>query len=273
MSFKRGDTGDYIIKWQTFLAGAGYFQGEYAPVFGPQTEKATVRFQQANGLTPDGIVGPNTLARAKALGFSGFSADVVQEKNEAGWMDPNWPPPVDADHDGKPDVFYQNEAWREATFGKFPYKAAPIPDNRERIIILDDWVSKNIVWVELPGLSGVSGAPAGRKVQFHKKAAPQLAGLFAAWKDAGIISYLKTWGGSFNPRFIRGSTKTLSNHSIGTAFDINVPWNGLGQQPALVGQTGTVRPLVTIAEEFGFYWGGRYKNRKDGMHFEVMRIV
>ena len=34
---------------------------------------------------------------------------------------------------------------------------------------------------------------------------------------------------------------------------------------------GSVRQLVPIANELGFYWGGHF-NRRDGMHFEMARI-
>lgn len=46
-------------------------------------------------------------------------------------------------------------------------------------------------------------------------------------------------------------------------------YNPLGARPALVGQKGSVRELVPIANKWGFYWGGHYSGRKDGMHFEV----
>ena len=73
------------------------------------------------------------------------------------------------------------------------------------------------------------------------------------------------------PRFVRGSRTILSNHSFGTAFDINVPWNLLGSVPALVGQKGSVRELVPIANQNGFYWGGHFP-RKDGMHFSIAKL-
>lgn len=64
-----------------------------------------------------------------------------------------------------------------------------------------------------------------------------------------------------------------SNHAWGTAFDINVPWNGLGATPALVGARGSVRKLVPLANEHGFYWGGHFNGRPDGMHFEIAQIL
>jgi hypothetical protein len=65
----------------------------------------------------------------------------------------------------------------------------------------------------------------------------------------------------------------LSNHAFGSAFDINAKWNPLGHTPALVGKEGAVRKLVPIANDYGFYWGGHFTSRKDGMHFEVAKIL
>ena len=87
-----------------------------------------------------------------------------------------------------------------------------------------------------------------------------------------MVDRIVGWGGSFAPRFIRGSKTTLSQHAHGSAFDINVPWNGLGARGALVGEKGSVRELVLTAHRHGFYWGGWF-TRKDPMHFEVARIV
>ena len=82
-----------------------------------------------------------------------------------------------------------------------------------------------------------------------------------------------TWAGLWNPRFVRGSRRTLSNHAYASAFDINAPWNGLRRQPALVGKRGSVRELVAVANELGWWWGGHGfppdYGRKDGMHFEL----
>ena len=83
-----------------------------------------------------------------------------------------------------------------------------------------------------------------------------------------ILSY----AGAFYPRFIRGSKTQLSNHSWGTAFDINVPQNGLGKKPAMIGEIGCVREIVPIANEYGLYWGGHF-TRMDGMHFEIAKII
>ena len=99
--------------------------------------------------------------------------------------------------------------------------------------------------------------------------------MWAAWEAAGLLRFVLSWSGSFVPRFMR-SGKQLSTHAFGCAFDINVPWNGYYKQAALVGDQGSVRELVPIANQHGFYWGGHFpygKGLSDGMHFEWSRPV
>jgi hypothetical protein len=47
----------------------------------------------------------------------------------------------------------------------------------------------------------------------------------------------------------------------------------LGKRPALVSEKGSVRELVPIANKYGFYWGGHFNSRPDGMHFEAAKIL
>lgn len=180
---------------------------------------------------------------------------------------PNWMPPAP---DFPPLI---STADRQRVFGAFRFAPAPVPGNPEAIRILDNWAQENVVRVVIPQLVGVQGAPTDGAVWFHKKAIGQLLGLFEAWEKAGLIHLVETWAGSFVPRFIRGSRSQLSNHAFGTAFDINAAWNGLGAQPAKVGMHGSVRELVPIASKYGFFWGGHYSRRRDGMHFEVAKLL
>ena len=159
---------------------------------------------------------------------------------------------------------------RGQIFGKFDYKR--IAPDRDDIRILGNWASQNIVTITVPQLIGVRGAPVGGRIRLHKLVTGQYKSLFQAWEDDGLLPLLKTWEGSFVPRFIRGSSTTLSNHSWGTAFDINEQWNPLGHLPPLRSQPGSVRELVPRAHQFGFYWGGHF-SRRDGMHFEVARVL
>ena len=54
---KKGSTGEWVKKMQKVLGAAQ--DGD----FGPGTEKAVKAWQEKNGLTPDGVVGPKTLAK------------------------------------------------------------------------------------------------------------------------------------------------------------------------------------------------------------------
>ena len=51
---------ELIAELQRALTTAGYDPGTPDGIFGVNTEAAVVAFQQANGLSPDGIVGPET---------------------------------------------------------------------------------------------------------------------------------------------------------------------------------------------------------------------
>ncbi len=63
---KIGSRGEEVRKIQTALKEKGYFNSKVDGIFGTITKKAVEKFQKANGLTVDGIVGKSTL---KALGI------------------------------------------------------------------------------------------------------------------------------------------------------------------------------------------------------------
>ena len=60
---KRGDQGERVRNIQESLRRLGYFEGKADGDFGEYTENAVKEFQRMNKLTPDGVVGPSTLAR------------------------------------------------------------------------------------------------------------------------------------------------------------------------------------------------------------------
>jgi len=260
-TLRKGSKGQLVGRWQTFLEGADYDPGPVDNWFGGKTEIATRAFQRKHGLDVDGVAGNNTLGKAMTLGW-----ELVPSQG-AGELSPNWPPRT-----------IKPLGWlaKRRHFGTFDYVASPTKSNPEAITILGDWRQKNIVVANVPQLDQVQyapgkfGMPGDEKFACHRIVREPIQELFREWEREGLLPLVKTWGGCWNPRFIRGSRKTLSNHAYGTAFDINVPWNGLGRRPALVGETGSVRELVPIAAKLGWYWGGWYEKRKDGMHFEYV---
>lgn len=256
MSFtllKRGYKGEPVERWQTFLRGMGYpvvVDGD----FGPHTEAFTIQFQQLMRVSPaDGVVGNCTIGAAMSKGF-----EVLPTGHSEASSFPERPE----------DVRPLTAAERVARFGSFEFEPHPTPGNPEGIRVLSRSPEFKLVDVFLPKLIGVNGFPRSGKVLFHAAGADNLVSLVDAWDRAGLLGKILSWGGSYVPRFVRGSRKTLSNHAWGTAFDINAAWNGLGRMPAKAGDKGSIRELVPLAVEHGFY-SGIWFTRPDGMHFEL----
>lgn len=256
-TLRMGSKGDEVERWQYFLRGVGLYFGAVDGIFGKKTQHATQEFQRRHALLDDGIAGNRTLGEAMRLGFAVISDD------------PSLPDTLD--WPANPDFPPLGEQGRALAFGQFTFEPAPTPGNPEAIRIASSWVAENIRTVQIPQLVGVLGAPASGQVQFHERVAPKVVELFARWQDAGLLGLVLTWGGSFASRFVRGSRSVLSPHAHGSAFDINVAWNGFGAIPARTDAKGSVRRLVPIANELGFYWGGHF-TKPDGMHIELARI-
>ena len=271
---KRGDgaKGDWIVAWQSFLAGQGIYVGNYSPNFGPKSEGATERAQAAWGLKPDGEVGDKTSAEAEHRGFipPWIPRESALGKAYDASNDPDYPKPSDFDGDGHADLVYLPSKERSKLWGtpEFYNKGG-------KAYAKGDWVGENIRKMFVPQLKGIDcyGNPSSGNIRFHKLAAAQLLGAMQQIEDDGLLGDLLSYGGSFVFRLIRGSTKTLSNHAYGVAVDFNMKENGLGVQPALLGETGTLRRVVKIFERWGFFWGGWYRNRPDGMHFECVKWI
>jgi peptidoglycan hydrolase-like protein with peptidoglycan-binding domain len=62
-------TGPDASDWQTFLKSQGLFQSTVDGDFGPKSDLATRAYQSSTGLPADGVVGPNTIARAVIDGY------------------------------------------------------------------------------------------------------------------------------------------------------------------------------------------------------------
>ena len=105
------------------------------------------------------------------------------------------------------------------------------------------------------------------KIRCAKKAAPLLIGLAAEFHetiepiDKGTLD---DWGYAF--RMIRGSTDSLSNHSSGTAIDVNAIKHPLGKRNTFTDKQEII--IRQIAAKYGCKWGGDWK-RADEMHFEI----
>jgi len=80
---KYGSRGQEVINIQTRLKQWGYYKGAIDGIYGPKTVDAVKYFQRKNGLTPDGIAGPATLAKIglPTSGSGGSSTSSTYESN------------------------------------------------------------------------------------------------------------------------------------------------------------------------------------------------
>jgi len=98
-TLQNGSVGDDVTAWQTFLRGAGLYDGPIDGKFGPLCVDATKAFQVAHQLESDGFAGNKTLGAAMQLGFelaaldipfTGAPRDGVSSINDA-WLPPPAP--------------------------------------------------------------------------------------------------------------------------------------------------------------------------------------
>lgn len=129
-------------------------------------------------------------------------------------------------------------------------------------------MAANLIKVVPPFRMTYDGTPLAH-LMFHRLAAPALErALRTVWEYYGrdqnridVLGISKT-AGTYNPRFIRGSTTKWSNHAYGAAIDINAEENGFNVE-------GNIPiPMIAAFKAEGARWGGDYRGRKDPMHFE-----
>jgi hypothetical protein len=106
------------------------------------------------------------------------------------------------------------------------------------------------------------------KLQCAEAVAPLLIGFAAEFHeliesiDGGSLD---DWGYCY--RDVRGNVGKLSNHSSGTAIDLNATQHPLGKVGTFPNEK--VPMIRALAKKYGLIWGGDYHNRKDEMHFEI----
>lgn len=276
-TLKRGHQGADVVRLQNFLLAQGIelvfgVDGD----FGADTARGVRKFQEDNNLAVDGLFGPDCVKAALPMGYENISFDEPIPRTSAEVTKARQRP-------FKPNNLPQpNANLTTQLFGGFDFQHTPTTDNKGRIQILGSFVQDNIVNVDVPQLAGMVDLQISSPrimengtVRCHRLAAPRILALFARWEQAGLTDRVLYYVGCFVPRLKRKATNpvkaNLSNHSWGTAFDINSRENWLGRPDAIVGERGCLRELVGIANEEGFYWGGHFSNH-DGMHFELARL-
>jgi D-alanyl-D-alanine carboxypeptidase len=268
-----GASGKLAQLFNEFLQREG-FAPNTASVFGGASAAATKQFQQwlidqdpssrKGKIQTDGQPGNQTLGFACGV----HANDELSPQSIADSIGVNYPQRNAA----LPREL--TETQKRAMFGDLQYRAANNDPKDDAIIITNGWDVANIVSVVIPELAGVEGASKDGHCRVHRAIAEQYLALWAAWSRLGIAKLVTSYGGAFEPRFIRGTGKTrISNHAYGTAFDVNASANWLSHLPAFPGENGSLFAHVEAAQVFGFSWGGFYMNRLDGMHFEAMKVL
>lgn len=84
---KQGSQGDEVTQIQTKLKNWGYYSGNVDGIFGEETKKAVISFQQKNGLTADGVVGSATLAALGINSSSGSSESSGESGSYGGYSE------------------------------------------------------------------------------------------------------------------------------------------------------------------------------------------
>jgi hypothetical protein len=139
--------------------------------------------------------------------------------------------------------------WEKVYFGEF----AARPQGDGSFQLDPAWVREHVRTARVPVLG---------TVRCNRALLGPLRSALGSLQESGLGSLVhrSEYGGCFAPRAIRGGS-SLSHHSWGSAIDVNVSTNGLGQRPHQDPR------LVRAFERAGFVWGGRFL-RPDGMHFE-----
>lgn len=135
------------------------------------------------------------------------------------------------------------------------------------------WAAANLVPVTPPWkmLLAWDTAHSIPHFAFHKKCAPALSRVFASlWahfgQDQGAIEHagLHLWGGAYNYRPIRGSSR-LSCHAFGAAIDLDPDHEPMTTD----GQSHWDKAVVDAFDAEQFWWGGRFHSRQDFMHWQA----
>lgn len=252
---------------QTLLVGLGFLKVEQmSGILDSDTMNAVKSFAKSFEITfeTNQSVSKSIINLFTDYRISTNVQNIIQQTNsnlpkEAFEDKYNWPPQP-------PNTSHLSQSLAEKLYGKIEYTPRGSGDG---IIITNNFERDNIITITIPQLAKIQH-PRSTSQKCHRLAANNIIALWQEWENQGLLSRIITFNGLYNPRFVRGSKTSLSPHAFGAAFDINTKYNGLFKTPPAVDEKGSVRELVPSALKLGFFWGGYYKKRKDGMHFEVI---
>jgi hypothetical protein len=125
-----------------------------------------------------------------------------------------------------------------------------------------DFEAKNIVLFPLP-YPLYYGTQKVTRSRAHRLAVPHFIKALENVYDRGLAGEVKHYGGIFAQRPKRGQSSHMSTHCWGIAGDFEPAKYPLGS-PARFSDA-----VVKCFADAGFFYGGDFKGRPDGMHFQL----
>ncbi len=123
-------------------------------------------------------------------------------------------------------------------------------------------IANNLISFELP-YSLLYAGTIVTHARCHKLAVDHFVKAFTGIRDAGFAAEFKEYNGIYAARPIRGQSAHPSTHSWGIAIDM------LASQYPLGSTNRMPDAIVKIWQDAGFFYGGDFKSRKDGMHYQL----
>ena len=118
---------------------------------------------------------------------------------------------------------------------------------------------------------------ATKQITVHEKLADDYYAIFQELADIGfpmvvVDGQVDPAGVAYNFREKKGGSSGLSEHSYGTAIDINPGYNPYttGDNPNADEKYAVTPEVVEIFRKHGFYWGGDWEGKHDYMHFTYL---
>lgn len=239
MFLKKGIQNQNARRLQEELNELGFDAGPADGIFGPRTERAVMAFQADKGLSIDGVVGNETWKAlfAESLPVSIQALDI--------------PPPYSQCFDIFGD--FRLAGWQEQDLARCDLSVYEHEFNHLYFgwMTPDDKAFLHHNWFGFI---------------CHRLVVPRFQAAFGKIVERDLHTFLKTFDGCFNPRYMRGSG-SWSTHSWAIAIDLDAPWNRFGQASFQMSEE-----VAQCFEEEGFIWGGRWRHRPDAMHFQYCTL-
>jgi len=271
------DNEEQNLSWESRDSAFNQLQQDTALLaFDPLNDEAASSFDNDNTVAetqePTGLeakesadLKPEAIARSNSADYISTDDVIVEPKTKVALNDTGTGTKVS--RSGQTNTRkYSKTSKVNGSFGSFHYREL----GGGRIEVDPVWISENIVTINLPGLN--------RKVQVNKAAADNFIKAFTLIKNGtatingrqvSLLSLIKTMDGTFVTRHVNWNPANgLSNHSWGTAIDINANNHFRYVNPASEPNDPNVILWEKAFKPAGFSWGNRYS---DAMHYELLK--